>query len=146
MKTNTMSIGCLITPSNPTSALGITITIDNQVVYTNLHVKNPINFTTSISDDDATHVLKFILSGKTAAMTKIDDQGNIIEDATLDITNLTLDNIEIDDLVSAHCVYEHDLNGNGPVTKEKFFSTMGCNGTASLEFSTPIYLWLLENM
>jgi hypothetical protein len=43
-------------------------------------------------------------------------------------------------------VYEHDYNGTGTLTQEKFYGQMGCNGTVSLAFCTPIYMWLLEHM
>jgi len=42
--------------------------------------------------------------------------------------------------------YQHDFNGTGNPTIDKFYGEMGCNGTVSLKFTTPIYLWLLENM
>jgi len=42
--------------------------------------------------------------------------------------------------------YTHDFNGTKELTQEKFYGVMGCNGTVSLKFATPIYLWLLENM
>ena len=43
-------------------------------------------------------------------------------------------------------VYTHDFNGTQPEIEDTFFGEMGCNGTVSLRFTTPIYLWLLENM
>jgi hypothetical protein len=43
-------------------------------------------------------------------------------------------------------VYEHNANGTGPLVQDKFYGEMGCNGTVTLEFSSPTYLWLLEQM
>ena len=37
-------------------------------------------------------------------------------------------------------------NGTQPEIADNFFGIAGCNGTISFRFSTPIYLWLLENM
>ena len=42
--------------------------------------------------------------------------------------------------------FQHDFNGTQPEIKDTFFGEMGCNGTVSLRFTTPIYLWLLEHM
>jgi hypothetical protein len=42
--------------------------------------------------------------------------------------------------------YQHDFNGTGKLTTQNFYGELGCNGTVSLKFSTPIYIWLLENM
>jgi hypothetical protein len=38
------------------------------------------------------------------------------------------------------------FNGTSEVTEDKFYSELGCNGTVSLKFTTPMYLWLLEHM
>ena len=43
-------------------------------------------------------------------------------------------------------VYTHDFNGTSKATENKFYGELGCNGTVSLKFSTPMYLWLLEHM
>lgn len=99
-----------------------------------------------LSDDDGEHVIVFELSGKTAAHTIIDSAGEIIQDLTVSIVDLAFDGISQGHAASEQMTYEHDFNGTGDRIKEKFYGTMGCNGTVSLQFTTPIYLWLLENM
>jgi hypothetical protein len=69
-----------------------------------------------------------------------------LDDACLKISGLNFDNIELGQLVNKLTVYEHDFNGTSEKTKHKFFGVMGCNGTAELQFTTPVYLWILENM
>ena len=86
------------------------------------------------------------MSGKTRRHTRLDAQGNITYDACLKITDISFDDISISDLLSQKAVYNHDFNGSGEQTQDRFYETMGCNGSVDLEFSTPIYLWLLENM
>jgi hypothetical protein len=49
-------------------------------------------------------------------------------------------------MVTEQAVYTHDFNGTQQEIQDEFYSEMGCNGTVSLKFSTPIYLWLLEHM
>ena len=76
----------------------------------------------------------------------MDDQGNIIKDATLQISTVTIDGIDVNQLFLEKCVYTHDFNSTQPETKDSFYGTAGCNGTIVFEFTTPIYLWLLEHM
>jgi hypothetical protein len=50
-------------------------------------------------------------------------------------------------MFSEQAEYHHDCNGTAQqVILDKFYREMGCNGTVSLKFTTPVYLWLLENM
>ncbi len=99
-----------------------------------------------ISDDAASHELVFELVGKRDDHTQLDEQGKIVEDAVITVSNLVIDNIDVTDVFFSHSEYRHNFNGNGDAAVEKCYGVMGCNGTVSFKFSTPIYLWLLENM
>lgn len=92
------------------------------------------------------HTFKIILKDKNDSNTKIDDAGNILKDSLIDVKNISVDEINIDQLFSELSVYRHDNNGHGQLTENKFFGHLGCNGVVELKFSSPIYLWLLENM
>ena len=83
---------------------------------------------------------------KTTEHTKIDEQGNIITDACLTVSNLAFDEIELKQIFINQAVYTHDFNGTQTEIQDKFYGNMGCNGTVTLKFATPIYLWLLEHM
>jgi hypothetical protein len=76
----------------------------------------------------------------------VDESGVIVKDACLIISDLAFDEIALGHIVTEKSVYIHDFNGNDSLTQHKFFSQMGCNGVVSLKFTTPMYLWLLENM
>jgi hypothetical protein len=54
--------------------------------------------------------------------------------------------LDVNQLFLDKCVYTHNFNGTRPEITDTFFGIAGCNGTISFSFSTPIYLWLLENM
>jgi len=97
-----------------------------------------------IEDNEQNHVLELELYNKLPEHTKINDQGEVISDACLEISEFTMDEIALNpwDLGT----YTHDFNGTGTVTEQKFYGAMGCNGQVRVEFSTPIYLWLLEHM
>ena len=96
--------------------------------------------------DDQTHVLEFVLSGKTSEHTQITEQGEITSDVRVRIQDIAFDDIEIDQIFSELAEYHHNFNGSQPAIVDRFYGEIGCNGTVRLEFTTPIYLWLLENM
>ena len=99
-----------------------------------------------VDTDDETHVLEFVLSGKTSEHTQITEHGEIVSDVTVQIKDIAFDDIIIDQIFSELAQYHHDFNGSQAALVDRFFGTMGCNGKVRLEFTTPIYLWLLENM
>ena len=104
-----------------------------------------VNF--DVPDTAEDHVLKITMSGKSWEHTKIDEQGQILEDVIIRIQNLRFDNVLLDHEIFRHCVYEHSYNDDKKVPdKHEFHGTMGCNGTVSFKFYTPIYKWLLENI
>jgi len=140
------SFGCLLDTSDPSCKLGIEIWLDQDKIFDLDHVAGPVNITHKFSDQENTHQLRFVLKNKQQEHTKIDTDGNIISDARLSVKNVTLEEIELGHTFVSLATYSHDFNGNGPSTQEQFFGEMGCNGTVSFEFSTPIYLWLLENI
>lgn len=107
--------------------------------------------TRSISHDfddteEKEHVLEFHMSGKLPDHTMIDDTGNILQDRCIQIANFSLDEIELGHLFTEITQYYHDHNGTTDPITDKFYGIMGCNGRVEMRFSTPIYLWLLENM
>jgi hypothetical protein len=143
---DTVKISFDIETSDAECPLGVEIRLDNTVLMKNHHVQEKIAFEYDINDDDGEHKLQIVLAGKTTDHTRVDADGNIIKDATLTISNIVIDDISINQLFLDKCVYTHDFNGTQPEIQDSFHGVMGCNGTISFEFSTPIYLWLLENM
>jgi len=137
-----------LTPTNPAVALGFECWINDQCLFSTNHVTESIIFTEVLPDDgiEAEHVLKLVLKNKLPEHTTISESGEILNDSCLEITGLTFDDIELGQMVNELAVYEHDFNGTAEKNKHKFFGTLGCNGTAELKFTTPIYLWLLEHM
>ena len=143
----TYQITCTIGTTDPAAKLGLEIWVDNTQLYKNNHVTEtaiPLSF--DLPEDDSQHELRFVMSGKTVSDTKIDTEGNIIKDACLTITNAAFEEIELNQLFIDNAVYTHNFNGSQAEIQDKFYGTMGCNGTVSLEYATPVYLWLLEKM
>jgi hypothetical protein len=144
--TNTITISCIVDTTDPAAALGFEAWIDNQKFFDTDHVQARQPVVVEIADDDSEHELRFVLKNKIADHTRIDDAGNIVSDTTLTITDLAFDEIKLGHIVTEQAVYTHDFNGTQKEIQDKFYGEMGCNGTVSLKFITPVYLWLLEHM
>ena len=139
-------ISGVITPSACGAAIGAEVWIDQQCVINYEHVDSVISFEHSINDSDGEHELRIVMKHKQSTHTRLDDQGNIVQDAVLTVSDLEFDSIDIMQLTTDRAEYCHDFNGSQPAGTHRFYGDMGCNGTMSLKFTTPVYLWLLENM
>jgi hypothetical protein len=143
---NTIKISCVIDTTDNTVPLCMEIWVDNQQIFNQDCVTEPRTISYEFSDLDADHELRFVMKNKKGEHTIVDDSGNIVKDACLTISDLAFDDLTLGHIVTEKAVYTHDFNGTGDAIQDKFFGRMGCNGTVSLKFTTPIYLWLLENM
>jgi hypothetical protein len=142
----TVKISFDVIPSDPLCPLGIEIWLDNTALLKNYHVQEKIEFLHTLNDNDGERELRIVMLGKTTDYTEIDSVGNIIKDSTLKIVNVMIDDQDVNQLFLEKCVYTHDFNGTQPEIQDTFYGIAGCNGTISFKFTTPIYLWLLENM
>lgn len=134
-----------INTSDARASLGVQVLLDDVAFYTNGHVED-LRHVEHELDDDGQHTLEIVMSGKSADHTQVDEAGNIVKDAVLTISNITVDGIDINQLFCEKSIYTHDFNGTQTKISDQFFGTAGCNGTISFEFSAPFYLWLLEHM
>ena len=144
--TSTTLVSCSINTTDASANLGIEVWLNDQQILNQTHVAELIEFKYNLSDNDAEHELRFVMKHKTTEHTKIDEQGAIVSDACLTVSKLAFDEIELKQIFIDQAVYTHDFNGSQAEIQTKFYGDMGCNGTVSLKFTTPIYLWLLENM
>lgn len=136
-----------IVPSNPNAPLGVEVWFDQQCIVDQSQLTESYLVNHDFDDTiEQSHVLKIVVKNKTAEHTRIDADGNIVGDSVLEIKNFVVDEIDIDQLVREQAVYCHNFNGAGVETTDPFYNIVGCNGTVTLKFSTPVYLWLLENM
>ena len=127
------------------SGLTFTAKLDDRVIWTG-DPAGSHDLSIELDDDDGYHALTFEMSGKTADHTQLDQAGKIIKDLTVNIEGVKFDDIILGHTFIEKAVYEHDFNGTKDKVQDKFYGIMGCNGTITLKFTTPIYLWLLENM
>ena len=143
---NTTTISFTLDTTDPDASLGFEAWVNDQKFFDSDHVQARQPIVIEIDDDDGEHEIKFVLKNKNSDHTQVDETGNIVADARLIVTDLAFDEIQLGHMVTEQAVYTHDFNGTGQLTQDKFYNEMGCNGTVSLKFSTPIYLWLLEHM
>lgn len=143
---NKISVTLDLTSSDYTIPLGFEVLLDEVVLFSSDYIKESTHISLEIDDDEREHEFKFVMKNKMQEHTVIDANGDIISDAVLSIASVAFDDIKLGQLVVDHTVYHHNFNGTQAPIKDKFFGDMGCNGYVSLRFTTPIYLWLLENM
>lgn len=143
---NQLKIKFDVVNTGSSSDLGIEIWIDKNKLLDQCVPHGVTAFEHSIDEDEADHQLKLILKNKTQEHTKVDEQDNIISDEHLQIENVEFDDMNIEYLYFEKCIYTHDLNGTQPKREDTFFGYLGCNGEVVFNFSTPFYIWLLENM
>ena len=144
--TNTTTISGFVDSSDKKIPLGTEVWIDNICVINVEHVDRIVQFSHEISDDDGEHELRIVMKHKITEHTELDETGNIVRDVMLTISNVKFDDIDLGNIFFEKSIYTHDFNGSQPSVEDKFFGNMGCNGTVNLKFSTPVYIWLLENM
>jgi hypothetical protein len=143
---NNIKFSCAIDTTDNSAGLGMEIWLDQQQIFNQDCISGPQSFSYSFSDNEAEHELQFVMKHKKAEHTKIDTDGKILKDACLIVTDLAFDDIDIGQPVANNAIYTHDFNGTSNTVHNKFYGEMGCNGVVSLQFTTPFYIWLLENL
>jgi len=94
-------------------------------------------------EDDKEYKLNFTLYNKSKYDTVVED-GKIIKDTVVKIKQVELDDVDITHMLPTDqekFYYKHD---SGQV--DAFYDTMGVNGTSTVKFTTPFYVWLLETL
>jgi len=101
------------------------------------------------------HSLVLMRSGKGPNQTIVNDKGDILKDQLLQIKNIEIDEIDIGALVYEAVYTPHypepwatQQRNSGVELPESFknVTTMGHNGKWRFKFSSPFYMWLLENL
>ena len=93
-------------------------------------------------EDDEEHLLEIRLENKTSIDT-ITENGEIVKDMLLNIDSIEIDGIELGELKWTMSEFVGD-NPDRPILQRCV--NLGWNGSYRLKFSSPFYLWLLENM
>lgn len=99
-----------------------------------------------IDENDSEHALTALMAGKTAEHTLLDEDDVIVEDVFFEISRLEFEDLDmIPILCQGLACYSHDFNQSGQLFTDEFYGRMGCNGSATMRFRTPFYLWLNDH-
>jgi hypothetical protein len=120
---------------------------DHQVVASEIVslAQQEIKFERTI--DEGAHTLKIRLENKTNNDTVLEN-GEVVKDMLLNIDDITIDDISLGNLLwSAEYILDHPQEYRGQtITKLDNCVNLGWNGTYILKFTSPFYIWLLEQL
>jgi len=142
----TIKFSCTIQNNSDFENLGVEFWLDETKFFDSLIAKGITPITYEFAEDESDHSLKFVLKNKTTDHTTVDNDGTIVNDALLTVKDFEFDGINIDHTFFENAVYTHNYNGSDNWVDEKFYGHVGCNGKVELKFSTPFYMWLMENI
>ena len=102
----------------------------------------------NIDEAPADHELKLVMSGKTSEHTIVDDNGQIISDIFFIVNRLEFEELDMKEIfcLGRRSRHRHSFNSAEPEFDDEFYGEIGFNGTVFMPFSTPIYLWLGNNL
>jgi hypothetical protein len=144
---NTVNFTCKVSTNCPELPINLKIDHNNTVVFDD-QIINDVNISFDFDDGvEVEHVVKFIVHGKTDLHTQLSNTNEIIKSSEITITQISLDGFSLTPYIMANpLLYIHSNNGYTDQIHSEFFDTAGCNGEIILKFTSPIYLWLLDNM
>jgi Zn-dependent metalloprotease len=120
---------------------------DHQVVASEIvsAAQQEIKFERTV--DEGVHTLKIRLENKNKQDTVLEN-GEVVKDMLLNIDDITIDDISLGNLLwSAEYILDHPQEYKGQtVTKLDNCVNLGWNGTYVLKFTSPFYIWLLEQL
>jgi hypothetical protein len=141
------TVSFVATPTDSAAPLGLTVKLNDRVILDTEQLTQSQTVAAEFDDaEDVAHTLTIVLKNKTAAHTKIDEAGEIVGDSMISISDVKLDDLELGHLFFEKAVYQHAFNSDAETQEHAFYGNMGCNGAVEFKFSTPVYIWLLENM
>jgi hypothetical protein len=101
-----------------------------------------INFTYSFKENSI-NKLQIRLLNKSGEDVIQSEHREILKDMLLNIESIEVDDIDLGQLIWSHSVF---IANDSDLPKLNNCVNLGWNGTYVLEFVSPFYLWLLENM
>jgi hypothetical protein len=102
--------------------------------------------------EDAEYKLEISLLNKLPIDTIKDADDNITEDMLLSIKSIDIDDINLGPLIWTNSIYYpkypdcYQNEEQKKISKVKNCVDLGWNGTWTLSFTSPFYVWLLENI
>jgi hypothetical protein len=109
-------------------------------------IEGPMNVKFSVDLPEGEHILKIRLDGKKDSDVILDNDGNILKDQLLKITEIEIDEIELGHLAwQLSRFYPKPRTDNANPEPVDNMLDIGWNGEWQLKFQSPTYIWFLEN-
>jgi hypothetical protein len=123
----------------------IEIYLDNNLIFKSTAQQQSQQVLCEIDEDPADHTLALVMSGKNQSHTVVNDNDEITNDIYFKIDRLEFEDLDMQEVfcLGKEC-YTHSFNSNQPEFLDEFYGIIGCNGTVKINFTTPIYLWLVD--
>ena len=119
------------------------VTIADKIIFEGMVSANILILEYAELENEGDYQLRIELLNKKPEHTEVDEQGNIVKDSVLKINKIVIEDIEIQNNLSLDqekFYYEHSGD------QHQLYDSLGVNGTAVINFSTPFYIWLLETI
>jgi hypothetical protein len=94
-------------------------------------------------EEDQSHILEICLLNKTDLDCFVDENGMITKDMLLNIESIEIEDIDLGILKWSASEFTPNDQTLAPI---KGCVNLGWNGSYRLEFNSPFYLWLLDNL
>ena len=116
--------------------------LNHEVLLQSSEIREPTKMAWKGNLAEGEHEIKIALIGKNGITDTIsNDAGEIIKDQLLNIESILIDDIELGHLLNSSGKF---VATNGDLLSN--ITNLGVNGTWSLKFQVPVYIWLLENL
>ena len=115
--------------------------LDDTVLLQASELTQPTKVTYSGQLEEGEHEIRISLHGKDGVTDTVIEDGKIVKDQILNIDEITFDGIPLGFLLHSVGEFKSD---SGEVTSNMV--NLGVNGTWTMKFTAPIYLWLLEHL
>ena len=121
---------------------GARVSVDDIVIFENIIAeKTTIEWAGNLSDGK--HTVSIEMYNKNPGDTVLDENGIIVKDVLLNIETVEIDGIALGQLLYEKPIY-YPKDKDAPEIVKRCLN-LGWNGSWMLEFTTPSYLWFLEN-
>lgn len=110
--------------------------------------KTLVEFNVDIEDDSENKLVIDYYNKDYRLDVILDDDGNVVKGKTIDILDIHLEDIDLDQIPFNNNiveVYEQAYPQDLPRTRKNDME-LSWNSTWTMEFSSPVYIWLLENI
>ena len=121
---------------------GARVYINETLIHEGL-IEDPTEMSWSGDLADGDHKIVIEMYGKIPGDTVMDGD-TIVNDVVLNIDSIAIDEIELDQLLWSNSEY-FPKDENAPKSMIECVN-LGWNGRWELNFSSPVYLWFLENL